>query len=149
MRLTSDRWRRVSRPSRPVPTSVPTSSQAGQGCPDRPDLFACACVGGGCRFNHFLEIKYRSGQLGQLGQANGCKGSSRPDLLRQVGTVGTVVELVFHGNPDAGGMAAGGVGAFRFEGRGARGSSPVSSVTGNSDRVLSLDMRVSLGGCRG
>ena len=76
MLLTSDLCRRrvVSRPSRPVPTSVPTSSQAGQGCPDRPDLFRVRTY----RLGVFtiLIINNRSGQLGQLGQINSCNGTT-------------------------------------------------------------------------
>lgn len=84
----SNRWRRrVSRPSRPVPTCVPTSSQVGQGCPDRPDLFACARIA--VPFPSNQQIQCRSGQLGQLGQINSFKGFDCPDLGDQVGTVGT------------------------------------------------------------
>ena len=135
MRLTSDlRCRHVSRPSRPVPASVPTSSQVGQGCPDRPDLLRARTYRAG--IYTIPNIQNRSGQSGRLGQPNGGNGFGRPDLAKQVGTVGTVgAARVSRESIDP--VAGDGM---------VRGSSLSRSVTGSSDLGCSLVMGFFQGG---
>lgn len=145
MLLTSDLCRRrVSRPSRPVPTSVPTSSQAGQWCPDRPDLFRVRTYRLGVLT--ILKINNRSGQLGQLGQINSRNGFGRPDLCERSGHVGTAG---FIGVPRESRRGARDGGRHRIRscsGVQVRGSSLEGVATGNSDPDKTLVTGVFKGG---
>lgn len=112
---------------------VPTSGLVPWALPNLPNLFrARMCICNPIR--SCIHVTHRLGRLGRLGQHSSIKSSRCPNLIREVGQVGTAPCFTGIAGGEAGRVAD----PANLNGEGRHGSSSASDPAGSRPRDCSL-----------